>query len=243
MKHSITFSLTTLLSLVGACLCGVASADDAEDIKRAVEKMKSEGGIASSPTPSAEESQLIPSFDPFARPLLSHVRGTEGVPFPSGDEMVWDPAIDALYSATPAPYAPTPKPYQRPRKCEVNKTERTIDYPTAAEEPKTLYDVLYLPEDLVTLDPGESFGESARLYTYGPKSDESVYTRMEVHDVPCVPYRHRMTNKATYQDYGNNALKNYDKDPAGKGTFDPRIEAKLFGSSPPLRRPPPLRAR
>jgi hypothetical protein len=235
MKRSIALSAAPLLWIVSTYLPISAHADDAEDIKKVVESIKKEGAISNSPTPSAEDSELMPSFDPFAKKVLSHIRGKEGVPFPGGDEMVWDPAIDALYSATPAPDAPTPKPYERPRRCEKNETTRTIDYPSETEEPKALYDIIYLSEELVPLDPGEAFGEKARLYTYGPQSDESVYTRMEIHDVPCVPYRQRITNKATYRDYGNNALRNYDKDPAGKGTFDPRIQAKLFGGPPPRR--------
>lgn len=236
MKRATAFVALPLLGALWIHTSVTAAADDTDDIKKAVEDIKKEGGISTSPTTSAEDSEIIPSFDPYAKKVLSHIRGEEGVPFPDGDEMVWDPAIDALYSATPAPDAPTPKPYERPRKCERNETVRTIDYPSETEEPNALYDVLYISEELVPLDPGEAFGETARLYTYGLQSDQSVYTRMEVHDVPCVPFRQRMTNKATYNDYGINALKNYDKDPAGKGTFDPRVQAKLFGAPTPPRR-------
>jgi hypothetical protein len=99
-----------------------------------------------------------------------------------------------------------------------------------------LMDILYLSEDLVPIDPEEVFGAGITLYPYGEKSGDAVYTRMQVHDVPCVPYRIRITRAAQYEDYGLNALRNYSKDPAGKGTLDIRIQRKLFGPKGELRR-------
>ncbi len=168
-------------------------------------------------------------------PIASHSHGSEGVPFPEVSSIVWDPdPPSARESSLPSGSAtplPTETPYERPRRCEGNKTIRIEIYADIAEKKEPpFYDVLYAPEDLVPLDSAEVYGTKVKVFAYGPGSDDSVYRRMRTHNVPCLPYRYRMSNRAIYEDFGHNALKNYDKDPKGPGAFDPWVTKKLFGS-------------
>jgi hypothetical protein len=94
---------------------------------------------------------------------------------------------------------------------------------------KLLYDVLYLPEDFVPMDPIEVFGERARLVPYSPSIDEGTLLMMKMDHVPCVPYRTRITTHAMYYDTGKNALKNYSKNVSGRGEYHPVMREKLFG--------------
>jgi hypothetical protein len=94
-----------------------------------------------------------------------------------------------------------------------------------------VYDVLYLPEDLLPSDPTEVFGTQTMVRTYGPNSGEGVHVRMEVDEVPCLPYRTRITETTEYVDLGRNALKNYDKKQSEEGEFHPWIAQKLFGAT------------
>lgn len=182
--------------------------------------------VAASASPMQEERVGLP--------VSSHIKGSEGILFPDVKSIVWDPNPPAARESvspteTPAPI-PTEKPYGRPGRCEENKTTRRELYPNLIEEKgPPFYDVLYAPEELVPLDSAQVYGTKAKVFGYGTGSDESVYLRMRIHQVPCVPYRYRMSNKTVYEDFGNNALKNYDKDPAGKGEFDVWVSRKLFG--------------
>ena len=168
-----------------------------------------------------------------SRLILSHQLDERGLTFPKAEEVVYEPRP----TPTPAPVSDArtavvrPYSYERhPTKCERNST---VSKPRGGNgDPKRVfYDVLYLPEDLIPTDPTEVFGIQTDLRPYGGNSGEGVHVLMEVDDVPCVPYRVRITQTTKYIDTGRNALKNYDKNPAGEGEFHPFIVQKLFGSS------------
>ena len=174
------------------------------------------------------------------KPPISHVRGAEGLPFPKPEDIVYEALPTHMpYVETPAPEW-SPVPYKRPGRCESNSTQRVPLYPDAdtnptkkegdPDEKELLYDYLFIAEDLVPYDSTEVFGLDTVLRPYGPKSGEAVYTRMEIYNVPCVPYRIRMTNKAHYYDTGLNALKNYDGRHSGVGVLSKWMTLKLYGA-------------
>ena len=162
--------------------------------------------------------------------FLSHQKGTEGIPFPKPEEVVLEP----YPTDTPAPPTPTPiplptdTPYQKPLRCETNETIRDPSHPVDDQE-TVLYDYLFVSRDLAPLDPGDVYGMATTVLPYDSPLTDEQFTRMEIYKVPCLPYRMRMTTTAYYQDTGLNALKNYDKDRAGKGMISSFIQQKLYG--------------
>lgn len=158
------------------------------------------------------------------------VRGSEGIPFP-------DPASitdEDFYPPTPTPKAtftplPTATPWQKPGRCELDKTEVVVHSPE--RDPKDVYyEELFVYEGFMPLDPVEVYGAKVRVHPYNPQDGKGAEIRMEMYGVPCIPYRFRMTATSYYYDTGLNALKNYDTDPTGKGTPHPWILKKLYGN-------------
>jgi hypothetical protein len=159
------------------------------------------------------------------------VRGNEGIPFPD-PESITD---EDFYPPTPTPEAtftplPTATPWQKPNRCELDKTEVVVHSPE--RDPKDVYyEELFVYEGFMPLDPVEVYGAKVRVHTYNPQNGRAAEIRMEMYDVPCIPYRFRMTATSYYYDTGLNALKNYDSDPASKGQLHPWVANKLYGSS------------
>jgi hypothetical protein len=160
---------------------------------------------------------------------LSHVIGKDGVPFPNPEDVVFAPVPtstpSALGTPTPEPIW-SPEPYKPPRKCEVNQIERQIVYDDE-DDTEVFLDILFLPQNLVPLDPEEAFGPKVSLEPYTPVIDSSTLREMELVGVPCVPYRIRRTLQAEYHLYGTHALRRYEGVPTGKESMHPVIQEKL----------------
>lgn len=179
--------------------------------------------------PSSQDAILTP---------LSHTAGKEGIPFPKPEDVLLKPIPTAdILTPTPEPVS-TPEPYRKPGRCEKSETRREVFEPGAGES-QLLYDILFVSEDLVPLEPDEVFGAKVELNPYGPNSSKASEIRMEIYNVPCLPYRIRMTNVAYYYDSGLHALKNYSKNQAGRGELHPVMSSKLFPSmgNTPAKRP------
>ena len=166
------------------------------------------------------------------------VRGNEGIPFPDPasitDEDFYPPT--PIPEATPTPL-PTSTPWQKPTRCRESKTEVEIHSPE--RDPKQIdWDVLFVYEDFIPLDPVEVYGSKARVHGYNPQNGKGALIRMEIYQVPCIPYRTRKTANAYYHDTGVNALKNYDTDPTGKGKLHPWVSTKLYGNKKEAPRKP-----
>lgn len=194
--------------------------------KRALDKARVQADAVGN---AINAAKVTPTAGPPAVPR-THVRSDEGVPFPKYEEVVFEPRP----LKTPRPSEGMkqnvePLPYKRPVKCDGQATKRiAMTTGVDASEEKILVDTLYLREDLVPVDAGEVFGLKTKVFGYGPKSGEGVYLRMKTDAVTCLPYRIRLTNAALYYDTGNNALKNYDKQPSGRGVYHSWIQQKVF---------------
>ena len=187
---------------------------NASEVDQTLNDLKNQKGDRAVPTP---------------RPR-THVRSKSGVGFPTYEEVVLEP----LPSPTPTPKTArkpwTPPEYKRPSRCQDDATRRIESRVVDQDKPeKVLYDVLYLPEDFVPMDPIEVFGERARLMPYSPSIDEGTLMMMKMDSVPCLPYRLRITTAGIYSDTGKNALKNYSKNQSGRGEYHPFMREKLFG--------------
>jgi hypothetical protein len=209
-----------LLIFVSACLLAIpvgVSADDQEPM----------------PPEYREQAEVVETLAPTATPMLVF-KGDEGIPFPSPTEIVIKPPPSVtpggdLSTPTPLP-TPTPTPWQKPKRCEENETSFQ-ESSTEGDPQKVWFDLLFLEEDLIPMDPDEVFGRDVTLHPYGPKTGEVGEINQQVFGVPCVPYRIRRTPRGHFYDRGRNALKNYYPNQAGRGKFHPWIEQKLFGSS------------
>lgn len=174
-------------------------------------------------------NKSAPKGVPTPRPR-THVRSASGIGFPPYEEVVLEPV--------PTPQ-PTPKgerrrwegpEYKRPARCQEDATRRVENVVGDKDKPEqVLYDALYLPEDYVPMDSAEVFGERARLMPYSPSIDEGTLMMMKMDNVPCLPYRIRITTAAMYYDTGRNALKNFSKNASGRGEYHPFMREKLFG--------------
>ncbi len=164
-----------------------------------------------------------------ASPTPIVVQGEEGIPFPVPTVVVLEPSPTvAGITPTPTP-AHTATPWQKPGRCERNET-RVEELFGSLEAHELLYELLFLHEDLVPLDPDEVYGASVSLYPYGPKTGRAGDIWQELHQVPCVPYRIRRLGRSFRFDTGYNALKNYSSGQTGRGIFHPWVSEKLFGS-------------
>lgn len=160
----------------------------------------------------------------------THVHASEGIPFPKLEEVVLPPPPPIPPFPTSVMIENPPQPeYKKPPRCDNAQTIReALPQEYGSSEEVVISDILYLPEDLMPVDPMDVFGSQVVTYTYGPKSGDGVFVRMFYDAVPCLPYRIRYTNKARYYDRGNVALKNYDKQPSGRGQYHSVMQQKLF---------------
>ena len=237
-----------LIILVGALFVRPATADDSlKDLQKHVESLKAKSVDTQSRSgqkvlerarSSAKEvDQKLDDLSnkpaakaaPTPRPR-THVRSKSGVGFPKYEEVV----LESFPTPTPTPKVERtpwkPPEYRRPSRCQDDATRRIVNaVGDQNKEEQVLYDVLYLPEDYVPLDPQEVFGERAKLIPYSPSIDEGTVMMMQMDRVPCLPYRMRITTSAIYYDTGKNALKNYSKKISGRGEYHPFMREKLFG--------------
>jgi hypothetical protein len=170
----------------------------------------------------------------------SRTVGTQGIPFPDSSKMEWEPlpvSKSSPQSAARPRVAPTATPYPiPPKRCTRDETVKNV-VAGNGEKSNVRLDRLFVPEEYVPLDTQEAFGLKVDVVSYGPNSGASVEQQLAIYQVPCLPYRVRITDAAEYFDSGANAMKNYDSDYDGKGEFDPVVFQKLY----PGKRPPPVR--
>ena len=175
---------------------------------------------------------------------ISRTHGGEGIPFPDVSEMLWEPVPTVSPSTEQSQpnrvVLPTPTPYLLPPpRCRKDETIADIFDPDN-KETGIRVDKLFITEDLVPLDQQEVFGSAVELIPYGPNSDPTDGTRLRIYSVPCLPFRIRITKHTKYLDTGGNALKNYDLDYDGKGTWHPLMFERWYPGKkpPPFKRPP-----
>lgn len=158
------------------------------------------------------------------------IKGNEGIPFPDPhsirDEDMFPPTPTPEPTPTPLP---TATPWQKPRRCEADQTRVEVHTPESNSHDIN-YEILFVYKDFIPLDSIEVYGAKVGVHGYDPLDGKGTEVRMEIYQVPCIPYRIRRTNHAYYYDTGLNALKNYDGDQTGKGKIHPWIAQKVFGA-------------
>lgn len=197
--------------------------------KKTLERARS-NAIGVDQTLDALKSQNPPRQKPTPRPR-THVRSKSGVGFPKYEELVLAPVPTPAAVAHVERKRWTPPEYKRPGRCQDDATRRIESrVGDVSKEEVVLYDVLYLPEDYVPMDPIEVFGERTRLVPYAPIIEDGTLMMMKMDNVPCLPFRTRITTSAIYYDTGKNAYKNYSKKASSRGEYHPFMRKKLFGT-------------
>lgn len=182
------------------------------------------------------------SLLPFKKnlPILLHYRGRFGIDIPAEAD-VWRPGKELgvegfkekLAALVPelqkiAKEELTAEPLPR---CEESKTERarlSKGKISKAEKDDQILDILFINKSDVPLDYEEAFGKRVVLRTYKPGSSQDAMSYyIKKLGVKCLPYRMRATKEFRFEDWGSNALRNYDSDPSGKGELNPIAERSL----------------
>lgn len=161
----------------------------------------------------------------------THIKMSGGLAFPLSEHVVLESKTETS-SGSDGGFVEAMRVFELPPRCDQNHTDREERGSLAlsgAEE--TLLDSVYLREELAPVDASEVFGQKTRVFPYGPKSNPGVLYRMRADEIPCVPFRIRVTSRALYRDRGENALKNYDRDPSDRGTHHPWIARKISGKN------------
>jgi hypothetical protein len=184
-----------------------------------------------------EREEMVTSdkgyFETTSSRVTAHLRVKSGVGFPPAESVVLPPfpEVDVasyLSLSEPARWEAVSVKHERPPRCEKNFTNRSLRYPEL-DDTTLVHEELYLSQDLVPLDTSEVYGPKVRLLPYGGEDAELENRRMALKQVPCVPFRRRLTAAALYEDYGTAALKNYSQKPSGNGVMHAWVEQKLYG--------------
>jgi len=178
----------------------------------------------------ALEVKSAPELEDEVLPVLKHIRGTSGVRFPTREEikMPFDPNdIDTeqltqeLKIVLDAHVAMVPKNMTIPALplCSKGETERKerpgFDRETMNE---VFYDVLYFDADTALQTNLFDLGEDIEATIYDPARPNPLSYSARILSVPCLPFRIRGTGRYIFMHHGEHALRNYDKDPNGRGT-------------------------
>jgi hypothetical protein len=166
-----------------------------------------------------------PRFD-----IVSHHRGTEGVPFPESGEVVLEAPSNTADTATPQRipdyWISSPAKVSRPPKCVQSGTS-VVQRREKGDKNVLIFDRLYLSQELSPLDTSDIYGTETMVQVYDGDHSAEVYLRMESDGVPCVPYRIRYTDTHAFYHRGEDALANFDRDLSGRGQTHPWVKKKM----------------
>lgn len=162
--------------------------------------------------------------------IVSHFRAAQARPFPGKDGIVLAPQPTAVARVAPLPAADYWVVGQnrvvRPAACAQMST-RKVQRRASGDSKRVIYDVLYVPQELVALDSSEVYGANTTVYGSQGVDGDEVLLRMSLDRVPCIPYRVRLTETHTYIHAGEDAVRNYDSDPFGPGVLHNWVRAHL----------------
>ena len=180
-----------------------------------------------------QEAESLPQLSSHQQKnrTRTHIKMSGGLAFPLSEHVVLESKTETS-SGSDGRFVEAMRVFELPPRCDQNHTDREERGSLAlsgAEE--TLLDSVYLREELAPVDASEVFGQKTRVFPYGPKSNPGVLYRMRADEIPCVPFRIRVTSRAIYRDRGENALKNYDRDPSDRGTHHPWIARIISGKT------------
>jgi hypothetical protein len=224
---------------------GAVRADSGlEEISRKIAEMSGSqpnGGVTA-PQAAAQADKKLSAFEAsLQRPaatstpdprfaIVSHFRATQGRPFPGKEAVVLAPRPTTVARGVSLPAADYWVAGQnrlaRPAACAQMST-RKVQRRASGDSKVVIYDVLYVPQELVALDSSEVYGANTTVYGSQGVAGEDVLLRMSLDRVPCLPYRMRLTDTHLYLHTGEDALRNYDSDPFGPGVLHNWVRSHL----------------
>jgi hypothetical protein len=170
------------------------------------------------------------------RPIVLHLRSTQGVPFPKPEEIPpvlhitkeQEQEIIDLHMQGVERIKEMHQSVPDLPKCSENKTTREETGMKDAKGDKTiLFDMLFIAKRDLPLDTDEVFGKDTIIHPYDAETPNALAFSAVGVGVTCLPTRMRATKAYVYRDEGANALKNFDENPHGKGKVHPKMEALI----------------
>lgn len=172
--------------------------------------------------------------------VIRHLKSDHGIPFPRNNALVLPDRYAQIglseeylkswvmkgleMAKVHAGSLPVPP---KLRRCNENKT---VMASTGVKDQRikkiVLLDMVFLDED-PPLNVDEIFGQRTSVFKYEDKPNHGVSIVASQLGIRCLPARIRATPGYAIRDRGINALKNYDRDPTGKGKLHPYMVAKL----------------
>lgn len=168
--------------------------------------------------------------------VIRHIRGKDGVPFPSKDDVVLPfkiteenvkAGLDKYFQKTEETAANQMKVPGLPACSEDKTTRQETNYPLPDNRDQVLMDILFIRKQDVPLDPKEIFGKHVMVRPYTTDSPNVDSLSALGVGVSCLPTRLRVTRSQIMRDEGKNALRNYENDPNGEGEMHALMKAKL----------------
>ena len=114
-----------------------------------------------------------------------------------------------------------PKPMRR---CEVGKTEK-YEYQADAP-PDVMFDLLMIGRK-PPLNPEELFGKSVRVLQYRSDKRDPLSAAIHGAGTPCLPYRIRFVGGTRFEHQGEDALRNFEEDPMGRGKVNSKLRSVI----------------
>ncbi|MCB0355129.1 MAG: hypothetical protein KDD64_16470, partial [Bdellovibrionales bacterium] len=197
------------------------------------------------------------------REVIKHLRFNEGIPFPAPEELkpeAIDKEViqrfvrERLENLPKAQREEMSKIYRAhveafntPRHLPACVDSKTIKVRNGAKSAQyygeksddgVLFDALFVKESAPDFREGltgsdELFGQHTHLHYYESKAEDPIALIASEKGVDCLPFRLRVTEDFIYKDFGENALRNYDEQFAGKsgyagnGKMHPTVKEKL----------------
>lgn len=174
------------------------------------------------------------------RPIVAHYRAKSGIPFPDKKQLEvpmpqrHDEYVKARIKTMMSHYMTKLKEQITTQPdlpalpaCKEDSTKRySTGYKGKDDGKFRFLDMLFIA-DRMPEDTSEIFGRQTLVVQYIKEKGPVAARFARDYGVTCLPFRVRATKKFVMRDRGVNALKNYDKDPHGKGVLHDFMKKKL----------------
>lgn len=156
--------------------------------------------------------------------VIAHYKGKDGIPFPDklGPVVQTNPAELArglvVILNGQAGLLKQGTKVGVIGQCRANKTVRKkAKVINEKIKDRVLSDMLFIQKEYLPLKPQEAFGAITSVKPYWNDRSNSSSVMATQFNVPCLPYRIRITGSNSFAHFGKDAIRNYDGDPNGKG--------------------------
>ena len=179
-----------------------------------------------------EREQEMSEESATVRPIVLHLRSTKGIPIPKPEEIPpvlhiskeqEQEIIDLHMQGVERIKEMHEKVPELPRCAESKTTREATGLKDAKGDKTVLFDMLFVEQKDLPLDTVGVFGKDTIIQPYSSEKPNAISFATVGVGVTCLPTRMRATKAYVYRDEGANALKNYDKNPHGKGEVDPKM--------------------